>query len=128
MSVLLPWLPSPSNVRKLFATKEIYDIISQSIVARRQSAVATDDTLQMLLDNKDDDMTIIGVMILAVLLEAPPADTPCLCSLLWAFLLQVLGLLERQASFLPSPRVAVPNNRICSLYSVLDVYIPWWAS
>lgn len=76
LSVLLPWFPSPSTIRKLFATKAIYDTILRSITARRQSAVATDDTLQMLLDSGDDDMAIIGVMNLVALLFRAffPAD------------------------------------------------------
>lgn len=99
MSVLVPWFPSLSSVRKLFATKEIYDIISRSITARRQSAVATDDTLQMLLDNKDDDMTIIGVTnLVALSFELFVADAASFYSSPWVYSSQAQDLLERQVS------------------------------
>jgi hypothetical protein len=48
-------------LNKLFATKEIYEIISRAIVAREKSGVSRDDTLQMLLDFGDERLVIIGV-------------------------------------------------------------------
>jgi hypothetical protein len=60
-TVLCPWLPSYAMLNKLFATKEIYEIISRAIVAREKSGVSRDDTLQMLLDFGDERLVIIGV-------------------------------------------------------------------
>ena len=60
-SVLFPWLPSPSAVRRLLATKRIYDIIGKTLDDRRKSGIARDDTPQMLIDAGDERMIIIGV-------------------------------------------------------------------
>jgi hypothetical protein len=62
-SVLLPWLPLPAAISKLLATKEIYDIVVQAIDAREQSGASRNDTLQMLLDNGDEKLVIVGVSI-----------------------------------------------------------------
>lgn len=60
-SVLLPWLPSPSMLVKLRASKHVYDIVDGAIRARRASGASTDDTLQMLLDHGDEKLVIVGV-------------------------------------------------------------------
>lgn len=60
-TVLFPWFPGPGMMSKLLATKQIYDIVSRAVDARRKSGVARDDPLQMLLDAGDDRMAIIGV-------------------------------------------------------------------
>jgi hypothetical protein len=60
-SVLLPWFPSPSMVKKLAATKKIYDIVDEVLNARIQGGVYRKDTLQMLLDNGDERLVCIGV-------------------------------------------------------------------
>lgn len=60
-TVLMPWLPTPAMIKKLWATKEIYDIVVRAINAREQSSVSRNDTLQMLLDNGDEKMVIVGV-------------------------------------------------------------------
>lgn len=61
-NVLLPWCPTPSAVKRLLTTKKIYDIVNGAIDARTQSGCARDDTLQLLLDNEDDRLVIIGVI------------------------------------------------------------------
>ena len=61
-SVLLPWLPSPSMLTKLYASKKVYDIVSGAIAARVQSGTPRDDTLQLLLDHGDDRLVIVGVI------------------------------------------------------------------
>ena len=61
-SVLLPWLPSPSMLRKLVATKKVFDIVNGAIKARVQSGVPRDDTLQMLVDHGDDKLVVVGVI------------------------------------------------------------------
>ena len=71
-TVLLPWLPGPSAVRKLLATKRIYDIISATLDARLKTGLARDDTPQMLIDAGDERLIIIGVSTCAC---APPS--PC---------------------------------------------------
>ena len=60
-SVLLPWLPSPSMVTKLHASKKVYDIVDGAIRARIESGISRDDTLQMLIDSGDDKLIIVGV-------------------------------------------------------------------
>ena len=69
-TVLLPWLPSPSAVRKLLATKRIYDIIGTKLDERMQGGIARDDTPQMLIDAGDERLIIIGVSTRYVLFEA----------------------------------------------------------
>ena len=60
-TVLFPWFPGPGMMSKLLATKQIFDIVSRAVDARRKSGIARDDPLQTLLDAGDDRMTIIGV-------------------------------------------------------------------
>ncbi|KAI0819945.1 cytochrome P450 [Trametes gibbosa] len=62
-TVLLPWLPGPSAVRRLLATKRIYDIISAALDARTASGVAREDTPQILIDAGDERMIIIGFIM-----------------------------------------------------------------
>ncbi|KAL7277339.1 hypothetical protein ACG7TL_009197 [Trametes sanguinea] len=62
-TVLLPWLPGPTAVRRLLATKRIYDIISTTLDERTQSGMARDDTPQMLIDAGDERMIIIGFIM-----------------------------------------------------------------
>ena len=63
IAILLPWLPSWGIIRKLFATKGIYDILTRAIDARLRGGKSRGDTLQMLLDNEDERMVIIGFMM-----------------------------------------------------------------
>lgn len=60
-SVLFPWFPSPSMLKKLYASKKVYDIVNGAINARVQSGISRDDTLQMLVDHGDDKLVIVGV-------------------------------------------------------------------
>ena len=60
-TVLLPWLPTPAMVRKLCATKVIYDTVVAALDARERGGCARDDTMQLLLDAGDDRATVIGV-------------------------------------------------------------------
>ncbi|KAI0720701.1 cytochrome P450 [Cerioporus squamosus] len=62
-TVLLPWLPGPSAVRRLIATKRIYDIISKTLDERVKNGIARDDTPQMLIDAGDERLVIIGFII-----------------------------------------------------------------
>jgi hypothetical protein len=52
-------------LKKLWATKEIYEIVSRAINAREQSGIYQDDTLQTLLDCSDERLLIVGVCMLA---------------------------------------------------------------
>nr|BAL05100.1 cytochrome P450 [Phanerodontia chrysosporium] len=63
LSVLLPWLPSPSMLAKLRASKQVYDIVDGAIRARVASGVSRDDTLQILLDHGDEKMVIVGFIM-----------------------------------------------------------------
>ncbi|KAJ7240448.1 cytochrome P450 [Mycena rebaudengoi] len=62
-TVLLPWLPTPAMIRKLWATKEIYDIVVRAINAREQSGISRNDTLQMLLDSGDEKIVVVGFIM-----------------------------------------------------------------
>ncbi|KAF8552087.1 cytochrome P450 [Imleria badia] len=62
-TVLLPWLPFPSMLKKLMATKEVYDIVSRAIDIRLKSGKPQNDTLQMLIDAQDDRLVIVGFMM-----------------------------------------------------------------
>ena len=59
-AILLPWWPGLGTIRKLLATKRIYDIITNAIGTRLKSGKARDDTLQMLLDSGDDNSAVVG--------------------------------------------------------------------
>jgi len=59
-AILLPWWPGRGTIRKLLATKRIYDIITKAIDTRLKSGKPRDDTLQMLLDGGDDNMAVVG--------------------------------------------------------------------
>jgi hypothetical protein len=60
-TVLIPWFPTPAMIRKLLATKKIYDIVIRAIKAREQSGISRNDTLQMLLDMGDEKLVVVGV-------------------------------------------------------------------
>lgn len=60
-TVLVPWLPTPAMIKKLWATKEIYYIIVKAINDRENSGISRDDTLQMLLDFGDEKLVLVGV-------------------------------------------------------------------
>ncbi|TCD63066.1 hypothetical protein EIP91_006022 [Steccherinum ochraceum] len=62
-SVLLPWFPSPSMVSKLLATKRIYDIVNGVVTKRVQEDISQDDTLQILIDNSDDRLVMVGFIM-----------------------------------------------------------------
>ena len=47
-------------IRKLLATKRIYDIVTKTIDTRLKSGKPRDDTLQMLLDSGDDNIAVVG--------------------------------------------------------------------
>lgn len=48
-------------IKKLWATKEIYDIVIQVINTREESGISRNDTLQMLLDSGDEKLVVVGV-------------------------------------------------------------------
>lgn len=60
-TVLLPWLPTPAMVKKLWATKDIYNIVIKAIRDRESSGIVRDDALQMLLDSTDEKLVVVGV-------------------------------------------------------------------
>lgn len=62
-SVLLPWLPTPAMIKKLLATRDIYNIVTKAIHERKASGKAREDTLQMLLDHEDDELMVVGVSV-----------------------------------------------------------------
>lgn len=56
-------------ISKLLATKEIYDIVVRAIEARERSGIPRNDTLQTLLDAKDDRMVVVGVRTSGVYMQ-----------------------------------------------------------
>jgi hypothetical protein len=82
-TVLLPWLPFPSMIKKLLATKEIYEIIVNAINNREKSRVYRNDTLQMLLDSGDEKLVVVGVRSVSSPPLSSDADAAILSSL-WA--------------------------------------------
>ncbi|KAI0739020.1 cytochrome P450 [Daedaleopsis nitida] len=65
-TVLLPWwVPVPSAVRRLLATKRIYDVVGSTLDARVRGGpeAARDDTPQMLIDAGDERLVIVGFIM-----------------------------------------------------------------
>ncbi|KAF8462100.1 cytochrome P450 [Russula ochroleuca] len=62
-TVLFPWFPSPSMVMRARATKQLYDIIVNTMKVRKQSGVPRNDTLQIFLDSEDELATVMGFMM-----------------------------------------------------------------
>ncbi|EAU84231.2 hypothetical protein CC1G_08161 [Coprinopsis cinerea okayama7 len=62
-TVLFPWLPSPSMIKKVWSAKKVYDIIVNAINERRMSGIRQDDTLQLLLDHDDSRYTIVSFIM-----------------------------------------------------------------
>ena len=60
-TVLVPWLPTPAMIKKLWATKEIYEIVVKAIKNKENSCIRQEDTLQMLLDTGDEKHVLVGV-------------------------------------------------------------------
>ncbi|CCL99604.1 uncharacterized protein FIBRA_01622 [Fibroporia radiculosa] len=83
-AVMFPWFPSPSAIRRIIATKKIYSIICAAIDARRDGKTTRDDTLQLLLDNGDDKLVIVGFIM--GLLVAGARSTGTTASWLMTFL------------------------------------------
>ncbi|KAK7047353.1 hypothetical protein VNI00_006584 [Paramarasmius palmivorus] len=80
-TVLLPWLPTPAMLQKLWATKDIYDIVVAAINTREKSGVTRNDTLQMLLDNQDEKLVIVG-FIMGLLIAGARATGTTACWML----------------------------------------------
>ncbi|KAJ7741414.1 cytochrome P450 [Mycena maculata] len=62
-TVLTPWIPTPAMIKKLWATKEIYDIVVRAMNAREASGISRKDTLQMLIDSGDDKLAVVGFIM-----------------------------------------------------------------
>ncbi len=71
-TVLFPWFPSPSMVMRVWATKQLYNVIASAMKVRKQSGIPRNDALQMLLDSGDEHYTIVGV---SILLSKLPRDS-----------------------------------------------------
>ena len=74
-AILLPWWPGRGMIRKLLATKRIYDIITKAIDMRMKSGKPRDDTLQMLLDSGDDNMMVVGFIMGLIIAGARSTGT-----------------------------------------------------
>ncbi|KAF8814788.1 cytochrome P450 [Phlegmacium glaucopus] len=62
-TVLVPWLPTPAMIKKLWATREIYNIVIKAIKDREDSGISRGDTLQMLLDTGDEQLVVVGFIM-----------------------------------------------------------------
>ncbi|KAF8842871.1 cytochrome P450 [Paxillus ammoniavirescens] len=62
-TVLLPWLPGPSMLKKLWSTKQVYEIIAHAVDTRVQSGESQNDTLQMLVDAQDERLVMVGFIM-----------------------------------------------------------------
>ena len=62
--VLFPWFPSPSMLKRTWATKKMYDIIVKAMKVRKETGIPRNDALQMLLDSGEEHFTIVGVSML----------------------------------------------------------------
>ncbi|KAG6335446.1 hypothetical protein ID866_3645 [Astraeus odoratus] len=62
-TVLLPWLPGPGMVKKLWATTQVYNIVARAVDSRIQSGERRNDTLQMLVDANDERLVMIGFIM-----------------------------------------------------------------
>ena len=60
-TVLVPWLPTLAMIKKIWATKKIYEIVIKAIENRENSGISGGDTLQMLLDTGDEKPVLVGV-------------------------------------------------------------------
>lgn len=74
-AIFFPWWPGRGLIRKLRATKTIYDTIVQATEARRKSEKPQDDTLQMLLDKGDDNTIVAGFVMGFITGGARPTGT-----------------------------------------------------
>ncbi|KAJ7461879.1 cytochrome P450 [Mycena galericulata] len=72
-TVLVPWFPTPAMIKKLWATKEIYDIVVRAINAREASGISRNDTLQMLVDSGDEKLVVVG-FIMGLLIAGARGD------------------------------------------------------
>ncbi|KAF8889672.1 cytochrome P450 [Infundibulicybe gibba] len=80
-TVLLPWIPTPAMIKKLWATKEIYDIVVRAIDNREKSGISRDDTLQMLIDGGDERLVMVG-FIMGLLIAGARATGTTACWLM----------------------------------------------
>ncbi|KAI0258284.1 cytochrome P450 [Gloeopeniophorella convolvens] len=62
-TVLFPWFPGPAMLTRLRATKKIYDIVVGAIKVRKQSGIAHNDSLQMLLEAGEEPSMIVGFIM-----------------------------------------------------------------
>ena len=60
-SVLMPWFPSPSMISKLVTTIRIFLIVNRAVSRRVRDQTTQDDALQVLIDNSDHKLTMVGV-------------------------------------------------------------------
>ena len=74
-TILVPWFPTPAMIKKLWATKEIYEIVIKAIKDRENSGISRGDTLQMLLDTGDEKLVLVGVSFLKTFLGLFPSAT-----------------------------------------------------
>lgn len=62
-TVLLPWLPTPSMLKKLWATHQVYTIVGRAVDARIRNGERRNDTLQLLVDSEDERSVMIGFIM-----------------------------------------------------------------
>ncbi|KAH0837817.1 cytochrome P450 [Lanmaoa asiatica] len=106
-TVLFPWLPGPSMLKKLLATKNVYDIVSRAIDVRVKSGKLQNDTLQMLIDEQDEQQVIVGFMMGLLVAGARATGTTA------SWLITFLGL-----------DFEWKDKAICEIEELLSTYSP----
>lgn len=74
LSIMYPWMPLPSKVRRTYAGAQLYMILKKIIDKRKQEGRREDDALQYLLDQGDDLYKIITVGV-----SSPRLSTGRIC-------------------------------------------------
>ena len=60
-TMLFPWFPSPSVIKRTIAGGKLYMVINKIVENRKKTGIRGDDPLQFLIDGGDDVKSIIEV-------------------------------------------------------------------
>lgn len=65
--LLAPWFPNAAKKHKEDATRELYEMISSYVDARRKADVPNSDAIDVLIADGSDNPTVVGVCVGSVL-------------------------------------------------------------
>lgn len=132
-TVLLPWLPTPAMIQKLWATKDIYEIVIKAINDRERSGISRDDTLQMLLDSGDEKLVVVGVSsqiaLDRLLIAGFSLTIPCVQFIMGLLIAGARATGTTGQHSTPLPRYLTWNDRLGLIASWLMTYLgghPEW--